>query len=638
MSTGAITPDFVSAQREPCAGQSTLKNAYFGALHIHTSLSGDSAAFGNLATPSDAYSFARGEALAIRVRGDSAGAAPVIQLRQPLDFAAVTDHAEYLGETRLCLAPISSAYDTVRCRIFRGDLKLPSGERMQPVLRLASFVAFAERSARICGDNAINCIKASADVWLEHQRAAEAAYDRTGDCSFTSLVAYEFSLARDASNLHRNVIFANGTVPPTPLSSKEAHTPQELWQWLSDTCSGGDSGCDVLTIPHNSNWSNGRMFYPYSLRDEPAAEKQRLARLRSDMEPLVEILQVKGDSECRNGLSRVVGAPDELCDFEKLRDPGESTEDCGDGFGSSGMRLAGCMSRWSYARYGLIEGLREQALLGVNSMKFGIVAASDNHTGTGGAVDESRFPGSTGLDRTRRDRLSDPVEVPGGVARADVVRYNPGGIAGVWAEQNTRESLFAAMKRKETFGTSGPRIKPRFFAGWDYDESLCDQPDLLERAYAAGVPMGGDLGSPPGQGAAPAFLVTASVDSAPNATPLQKIQVIKGWIDNHGNMQQTVFDVVGDVRPTGTVDTGTCRVSGDGHANLCAVWRDPEFEATRSAVYYARIIENPSCRWSTHDCNALPDGDKPRACFREDIPRTIQERAWTSPIWYQAGS
>ena len=168
------------------------------------------------------------------------------------------------------------------------------------------------------------------------------------------------------------------------------------------------------------------MFYPYSLRDEPAAEKQRLARLRSDMEPLVEILQVKGDSECRNGLSRVVGAPDELCDFEKLRDPGESTEDCGDGFGSSGMRLAGCMSRWSYARYGLIEGLREQALLGVNSMKFGIVAASDNHTGTGGAVDESRFPGSTGLDGTPRDRLSDPVEVPGGVARADVVRYTPG--------------------------------------------------------------------------------------------------------------------------------------------------------------------------------------------------------------------
>jgi hypothetical protein len=296
------------------------------------------------------------------------------------------------------------------------------------------------------------------------------------------------------------------------------------------------------------------------------------------------------------------------------------------------------MSRWSYARYGLIEGLREQALLGVNSMKFGIVAASDNHTGTGGAVDESRFPGSTGLDRTPRDRLSDPVEVPGGVAKADVVRYNPGGIAGVWAEQNTRESLFAAMQRKETFGTSGPRIKPRFFAGWDYDEALCDQPDLLQQAYAGGVPMGADLSSSIGRGAAPSFLVTASMDSVPNATPLQKIQVIKGWIDSDGNMQQSVYDVAGDARPTGTVDTGTCRISGDGHASLCTVWRDPDFDASRSAVYYARIVENPSCRWSTYDCNALPDGEKPGACFREDIPRTIQERAWTSPIWYRAGS
>jgi hypothetical protein len=302
------------------------------------------------------------------------------------------------------------------------------------------------------------------------------------------------------------------------------------------------------------------------------------------------------------------------------------------------MRLSGCLSRWSYVRYGLIEGLREQDTLGVNSLKVGIVAASDNHTGVGGAVDEDQFSGSTGLDRTPRGRLRDPVEIPGGVAKGDSVRYNPGGIAGVWAEENTRESIFAAMKRRETFGTSGPRIKPRFFGGWDYEASLCDQPDLLERAYADGVPMGGDLKPAPAQGTSPRFLVTAEMDSANNATPLQKLQVIKGWIDSEGNMEQRVFDVAGDHNPTGSVDVESCQISGDGHANLCTVWRDPDFNAAQSAVYYARIVENPSCRWSTHDCNTIPEADRPNACLREDIPETIQERAWTSPIWYRGDS
>jgi hypothetical protein len=638
VSAEAVKPDFVEARREPCANRSTLRNAYFGALHIHTALSGDASAWGNVATPSDAYAFARGAPLDLRMRGDKPEDAPVIRLGRPLDFAAVTDHAEYLGETHLCLTPGSSAYGSMRCRFFRGDLALPFAEEMGPILRLASFVAFTERSARICGDDGMNCIRASVDVWRESQRAAEAAYDRTGACSFTSFVGYEFSLAKEASNLHRNVIFGNGTVPPTPLSAKEAHSPEELWQWLEAICTRGDSGCDVLTIPHNSNWSNGRMFFPYSLSDRPDAEKRRLVRLRSEMEPLVEILQVKGDSECRNNLSRVIGAPDELCDFEKLRDPREETEDCGDSFGSGGMRLSGCLSRWSYVRYGLIEGLREQETLGVNSLKLGIIAASDNHTGVGGAVDEGEFPGSTGLDRTPRGRLRDPVEIPGGVAKGDAVRYNPGGIAGVWAEENTRESIFAAMKRRETFGTSGPRIKPRFFGGWDYDAWLCDHPDLLERSYAGGVPMGGDLKPAPTQDASPRFLVTAEMDSASSATPLQKLQVIKGWIDSKGNMQQRVFDVAGDHNPTGSVDIESCQVSGEGHVSLCTVWLDPDFDASQSAVYYARVVENPSCRWSTYDCNAIPEADRPDACLREDISKTIQERAWTSPIWYRGDS
>ncbi len=338
----------------------------------------------------------------MRLREDEGMEVPVITLDRPLDFAAVTDHAEYLGETDLCLRPGSSAYDTVMCQLFRGDIKLPVGEAMQPMARLASFALFKDRSARICGDGGMDCVRSATNIWLQHQQAAEDAYDKSADCAFTSFVGYEYSLAEEGTNLHRNVIFANAAVPPTPLSAKEAKKPEELWRWLRQTCVDSATDCDVLTIAHNSNWSSGRMFYPYSLSKRPKQEQQQLAQLRSSMEPLVEIMQVKGDSECRNGLSRIFGGPDELCNFEKLRLPTEPAEDCNDSYGRDGMKLGGCISRWSFARYGLIEGLREQQVLGINSMKFGFIAGGDNHTGAAGAVVEDQYPGSTGLDRTAR--------------------------------------------------------------------------------------------------------------------------------------------------------------------------------------------------------------------------------------------
>jgi hypothetical protein len=631
---GAVRPEYVATSREPCLDNNPLRNPYFGALHIHTSLSGDASAWGVTATPADAYRFARGQSLDIRLRGELAGdEVPVIALDRPLDFAAVTDHAEYLGEASLCLTTGSSAYATLLCKVYRRDIELPIDEHLRPMVSLASFVLFKNRSRRICGEDGIACIKEAASIWKEHQRAAEAAYDRSEDCSFTSFVGYEYSLARDGANLHRNVIFANAAVPPSPLSAREAKEPELLWDWLQRTCKDSEAGCDVLTIPHNSNWSSGRMFYPYALSTNSGEEKRRLAALRSEMEPLAEIMQVKGDSECRNRMYRVIGEPDELCDFEKLRLPEDTAEDCLDTYGSKGMQLAGCLSRWSFVRYGLMEGLREEKLLGANTFKLGIIAATDNHIGAGGAVAESKFPGSIGLDRYPKDRMRDPLEIPG-VAKADATRFNPGGIAGIWARENSRESLFAAMQRRETFGTSGPRILPRLFAGWDYTADLCNATDMLDQAYARGVPMGGDLPPATDNNARPTFLVSATMDSLAEATELQKIQIIKGWIDDQGNMHQQIIDVVGDDEPRGSVDPENCVRSGAGHTALCGVWQDDDFEPGQSAVYYARVVENPSCRWTTYDCNSLPQSERPAACTSETLPKVIQERAWTSPVWY----
>ncbi|MFT5484762.1 MAG: hypothetical protein ACI9GW_003430, partial [Halieaceae bacterium] len=267
--------------------------------------------------------------------------------------------------------------------------------------------------------------------------------------------------------------------------------------------------------------------------------------------------------------------------------------------------------------------------------KLGIVAATDTHIGAAGAVDEARFPGSIGLDRYAMDRMPDPLEIPG-VAKADASRFNPGGIAGIWAEENTRESLFAAMQRRETFGTSGPRILPRLFAGWNYETDMCNSADMLKEAYAQGVPMGGDLPTPSNKNSQPTFLVNAFMDSQTGATELQKIQIVKGWTDAGGNMHQQVINVVGDEHPRGGVDPNTCQRSGRGHATLCGVWRDENFEINQSTVYYARVVENPSCRWTTFDCNSIPQSERPAACFSETLPKVIQERAWTSPIWYSA--
>lgn len=378
------------------------------------------------------------------------------------------------------------------------------------------------------------------------------------------------------------------------------------------------------------------MWFPYSYRDWPLQQQQEMARLRAQLEPLAEVMQVKGDSECRNGIASVLGSADEFCDFEKLRAPEQVIADCGEDFGSGGMMLQGCASRFSYVRYALTAGLLEQQQLGVNPFKLGVVAATDTHIGAPAAGLERGHMGSHGIDRDPKHRLTGEVEVPGGIGTGSPARYNPGGIAGVYAVENSRKALFAAMQRRETFGTSGPRIRPRFFAGWKLDKEICQSGDFLKLAYSAGVPMGGDLpASPAGAVGGPLFVVSASRDPRPGANLLQRIQVIKGWLDAEGNTHQAVYDVAGNPDNGAAVDRENCAVSGSGFDQLCSTWQDPEFNPQQAAVYYTRVLENPSCRWSHHDCLALPAQQRPPMCSDPLLPWQIQERAWTSPIWYQ---
>jgi len=610
--------------REPCADHNPLRNVYYGDLHVHTTYSFDAHAFDVRTTPDQAYRFAQGDSVALPPLDASGHGTQTLRIAQPLDFAAVTDHSEYLGEVEICTTPGSATYDSATCQAYRGDVysavrQFGVGLTAKPPRRFAD----------ICGaDNQI-CLQEAAAVWQREQAAAAAAYDRSAQCTFTSFVAYEYSASTSISTLHRNVIFRNDHVP-LPISVFEAATPQRLWAQLKASCLDGDTGCDVLAIPHNSNESNGRMF----LVEYPGAtsidEERAQAAFRAAMEPLVEIYQHKGASECLNGISGIVGAPDELCEFERRRPAPFS--DCGDGTGALGSTGQGCVSRLDYVRGVLLAGLKEEERLGVNPYRLGIIASTDTHNGSPGATEESTFIGHRGTDDdTPAQQLGTGVLTDGGLI------FGPGGLTAVWAEENSRPSIFDALRRKEVFGTSGTRIAVRFFGGWSYPGSLCGDPDLVRKGYAGGVPMGSVLTAAPPGSTAPTFLISALRDpgnDVRSGTPLQRLQVIKGWIANDQAHQQ-VFDVAGDANNGANVDEATCAPQGSGAETLCTVWTDPAFDPAQHAFYYVRVIENPTCRWSTYVCNRLPAADRPPACSDPKTPKSVQERAWTSPIWYE---
>jgi hypothetical protein len=614
--------------RQRCASFDKFRHPYFGDIHVHTAYSADAVFAGTRENPRGAYRFARGEAIGLPPFDAQGMPTRTAQLRRPLDFTAVTDHAEQFGEIQICLTPGIPGYDSNDCVSARNQLAAepPALPNLLPPIPVILFLfpygnVFPPTRFSWCGAGGADCLNEASLIWQDTQVAAEEFYDRTDACTFTTFVAYEWSGQPNGNNLHRNVIFRNANVPALPTSYLEQPTAQGLWTTLESQCVAGIPGCDVLAIPHNPNASGGLQFAPVNADGSPYTTAD--AAFRASMEPLVEVNQHKGDSECRPG----VQSTDEICGFEKLNrlqlfatvsDPNQT------------------FPPLNYVRNALKEGLVQDQLLGVNPFRIGLLGGTDTHNATPGGTEEPDFGanGHLGL----RDHAN-PAYMLARVTPAGI-EATPGGLAVVWAEENSRDAIFAAMRRREVYGTSGTRPILRFFGGREA-KLRCGDPQFVATAYDDGVPMGGELGAVRGT-QSPRFGVLAFRDPQ-TLTPLQRVQIIKGWVDAGGQAHEKVFEVAGDPDNAATVDTATCVPSGAGADSLCAVWTDPEFNPAERAFYYARVLENPTCRWSTYLCNAqgidcsdpdaVPDGYE--ECCNPAVPKTIQERAWSSPIWYR---
>ncbi len=631
-------PWAVSEQRAPCDHYSPERQAFFGDTHVHTAFSLDAGVQNTRNRPDDAYRFARGERVGLQPYDEQGEPLRSARLERSLDFTVVTDHGEALGMVGVCTIPGYEGYDTFMCRTFRNSpdlgfflmIRFPIVSRhlasRYPILSfLKRFTDHDAGLPSFCGDGGVDCYRAGKTRWENIQAAAERAYDRSSACSFTSFIGYEWS-GNAETNLHRNVIFRNERVVELPISYVETATPEELWRELQDQCISRTDGCDALAIPHNSNLSAGSMFRGPETETLSAAA----AKFRAELEPILEVMQHKGDSECWYGPG---GSPDELCAFEKL--PYSL-------FSGRFMPLLAEPVRpeYGFARRILADGLRHEARSGENPYRMGFIGSTDTHLGTPGAAEEWKHQGHGGAGKAAASGL--PVGLP------DDIENNPGGLAVLWAEENTRDALFAAMKRRETFGTSGPRMKVRFFGGWQYSEDLCQSPDFVQQGYGGGVPMGGVLPAAAGS-SAPRFAVRALRDPGTVAhpgMPLQRLQVIKGWVDDTDVAREQVYEVAGNPDNGARVDTATCEARGAGFDQLCAVWSDPDFKVGQRTYYYARAVENPSCRWSQYICNARGvDCTRPETvgkglegCCEAEHRPVIQERAWTSPIWYRPPS
>ncbi len=616
LAMAAERPYEITEERELCRDYDPLKRPFFGDTHVHTAFSHDASTQDTRNTPTDAYRFARGEEVGLQPYDAEGNPGRRVKLGRPLDWTALSDHSEMLGEVRICDDPKHPEYDSDVC-----------WNKRNATFALLGFLARSQVGERhkMCGEGAELCYAAARSAWQDIQSAAEGAYDRTAACEFTSVIGYEWT-SSVASNLHRNVLFRNHVVPDYALSSIDTPSAFGLFLGLESGCTTGLESCDAIVIPHNSNISmDGFMFKTTRLSSIAEGEgvvNEEEARLRHRFERLIEIMQHKGDSECLLGADTT----DEACGFEKL--PYDAMS------GAIGAPRTP-PKRSAMVREGLKKGLLLEKRLGTNPLKFGIIASTDSHLGTPGLVAEEGHVGHGGASR-----VMSPA-VPAGLP--DAIEFGPGGLAVVWAEENARDSIFSALSRRETYGTSGTRPEVRFFGGWDYPADLCSAGNLAEQGYALGVPMGGDLAARPADVNAPTFVVSALMDPGTARRPgtaLQRIQIVKGWTEGD-EAKEKVYDVAGGPNEA-SVDLDTCTPLGAGARSLCEVWTDPEFDATENAFYYARVLENPTCRWHQHLCvEAKVDcadeatvGRGYDACCGSAFPRTQQERAWTSPIWY----
>jgi len=600
-----------AAEYSPYLEHNYPDRVFFGDTHVHTSYSTDAGMVGNRLGPDEAYRFAKGEevtsSLGVRAR-----------LQRPLDFLVIADHAENLG-----LAPMIAESNS-------DLLKTEFGRKIHGLVKAGKYgeAYYAWGEGMQTGKDPLQGQTAlTRTMW---QRLTEAAEVHNHPGQFTTLIGYEWTSSPGGNNLHRNVIFRDGKAETDrilPLSNFDTTDPEKLWQWMADY--EKNTGGQVLAIAHNGNLSNGLMFDNVTLASNRPLDRDYAAR-RTRWEPLYEVTQIKGDGEAHPLLSPT----DEFADFE--------TWDKGS-FGP--QPKTNDMLPREYAREALKRGLEFEQKLGANPFKFGMIGSTDTHTSLATTTEDNFFSKATPAEPSVKaiparfdDKITGFSQEPGG---PDITqrsyRTSASGLAAVWAKYNTREALWDAMARKEVYATTGSRLVVRVFAGYDFAADDVHRPDFAKRGYERGVPMGGDLPRAT-SGKVPALMIRALRDA--DGANLDRVQVVKGWLDAKGKSHEKVYDVAwsgdrkpgndGKVPPVGnTVNVAEASYTNTiGEPMLFAYWQDPAFDAGQRAFYYVRVIEIPTPRWTTYDAKFF------KLELPKDVPTAIQDRAYTSPIWY----
>ncbi len=590
----------------PYAGQNHPARVYWGDSHLHTSYSWDAGLVGNTLDPDEAYRFAKGQQVI-------ASTGQPVKLVRPLDWLVIADHAESMG-----VAVLIERSDPA---ILQSDVGRQTHDLYKAGDIYGAFQTWG-LEAIVKGNDPLKDPKFTRLIWEEIVDYAEA-HNQPG--AFTAFIGYEWSSSPGGNNLHRVVIMRDGADEARqvlPFPAFESDDPEDLWQWMADY--EEKTGGNVFAIAHNGNISNGVMFQTEMMSGKRI--DRDYAERRSTWEPLYEVTQIKGDGEAHPLLS----PNDEFADYENW-----------DRGNWNGEKKTPEMLPHEYARSALKIGLQEEERLGVNPFKFGLIGATDSHTSLATTREENYFGKVTVYEPGPGPERFEGQIVPG-TEESGTATYSvdtiASGLQGVWAQENTRESLWDAMQRKETYATTGTRIKVRVFAGWDYDQADVLRPDFVNIGYLGGVPMGGDLTAAP-DGKAPRLMIHALRD--PDGANLDRVQVIKGWLDSSGDLQEKIYDVAcSDQRAIGannrcersvgsTVEIVKASYTNSiGHAYLTAYWEDPDFDRNERAFYYVRVLEIPTPRWTTYDA-AFFGVDLP-----EGVPAEQQDRAYTSPIWY----
>ena len=591
----ATTPNPVSDKSvgnkstEGSVATNPLKNLYFGDLHVHTALSADAYVLGTLINSNQAYRFAKGEEIEMQGRK--------LKLRRPLDFCAITDHAEAFGEMHMIQQKGTRGHNGLLPSYIRGIFNSDSTlniKRQQQVLRIGS--KRLRKTKELEHPFFFRGYETTASAWRMHLEATEAHYTPN---TFTTLAAYEWTFGGGSKHMHRNIIFRDMMVPDFPLSSLELKNEDQLWNWLSEI---SEEGSTVMAIPHNTNVSSGGTFTP--LDDEVDSVNIKRARLRNKFERLVEVHQEKGNSE----VHELLWKNDEFADFENYTDHDPIEQ--------------------NYVRYALKKGLEHNEHICINPFKYGMIGSTDTHFGTPGKTEETE-------SRTKEEaQTMVDMDWPLDPDKKAYEVVNPGGLVAVWAEANTRGNIYDALDKREAYATSGNRMQVRFFAGYGFKENYDSNDEMLRDGYEKGVPMGSDIKLQENQ--VPEFLIWAGKD--PDYATLDRVQVIKGWYEE-GVLYEEIFNVAlsderklnedGSVPDNGaTVNMETGEWSKDkGDDELFVRWQDPFFKADVNAFYYLRVLEVPTASWR------LLDQIRHGINYPEDAELVVQERAWSSPIW-----